>query len=143
MLRLEPVIRCRVLGPIEVSVDGGPAPPELLWRKNLALLVYLARSPKRSRSREHLIGLLWPDKPEQAARHSLNEALRPIRRCLGEDQVSAQADRVQLEPGAVRLDTEDFEALAQAGDWPGRTPWLRGCFSKDWPSPARRCSRSG
>ena len=122
------MIHCRVLGPIEVSVDGGPAPPELLWRKNLALLVYLARSPKRSRSREHLIGLLWPDKPEQAARHSLNEALRPIRRCLGEDQVSAQADRVQLEPGAVRLDTEDFEALAQAGDWPGAAALVGGVF---------------
>ncbi len=122
------MIHCRVLGPIEVSVDGGPAPPELLWRKNLALLVYLARSPKHSRSREHLIGLLWPDKPEQAARHSLNEALRPIRRCLGEDQVSAQADRVQLAPGAVRLDTEEFEALAQAGDWPGAAALVSGVF---------------
>ncbi len=122
------MIHCRVLGPIEVSVDGAPAPPELLWRKNLALLVYLARSPKRSRSREHLIGLLWPDKPEAAARHSLNEALRPIRRCLGEDQVSAQADQVQLAPGAVRLDTEDFDALTRAEDWRGAAALVSGQF---------------
>jgi len=52
------MISCRVLGPVEVVVDGGPAAAELLWRKNLALLVYLARSPKRTRSRDHLVGLL-------------------------------------------------------------------------------------
>ena len=51
------MIVCRTLGPIEVTVDGAPAPPEMLWRKHLALLVYLARSPRQTRSREHLIGL--------------------------------------------------------------------------------------
>src|ERR1700704_4818830 len=61
------VILCRTMGPVELSVDGGPAPPELLWRKHLALLVYLARSP-RGRTREHLVGLLWPEKPERDAR---------------------------------------------------------------------------
>ena len=39
------VIRCRLLGPVEVTADGAPLRQELLWRKNLALLVYLARSP--------------------------------------------------------------------------------------------------
>ena len=122
------MIHCRVLGPIEVTVDGGPAPPELLWRRNLGLLVYLARSPKRSRSREHLIGLLWPEKPEAAARHSLNEALRPIRRCLGEAAITAQADRVQLTADAVRLDTDEFETKAQSGDWPGAAALVAGVF---------------
>ncbi len=77
------VIVCRTLGPIEVTVDGAPAPAELLWRKHLALLVYLARSPRQTRSREHLIGLLWADRTELAARHSLSEALRVIRRHVG------------------------------------------------------------
>jgi hypothetical protein len=31
------MITCRTLGPVEVLVDGDPAPSELLWRKNLAL----------------------------------------------------------------------------------------------------------
>lgn len=122
------MIHCRVLGPIEVRVDDGPAPPELLWRKNLALLVYLARSPKRSRSREHLIGLLWPDKPEAAARHSLNEALRPIRHCLGEGRIITEADRIQLAPDAVRLDTDDFDRLAQSEDWCGAAALVSGMF---------------
>jgi len=45
-------------------------------------LMYLARSPRRARTREHLTGLLWPEKEERAARHSLNEALRLLRRVL-------------------------------------------------------------
>src|SRR5256885_9171780 len=40
-------------------------PAKLLWKKNLALLMYLARSPKGVRTREHLTGLLWGDKPEE------------------------------------------------------------------------------
>src|SRR3989454_11500520 len=51
-----------------------------LWRKHLALLVYLARSPRRTRTREHLLGLLWADRDEKQARHSLSEALRVLRR---------------------------------------------------------------
>ncbi|OLE66816.1 MAG: hypothetical protein AUI36_07160, partial [Cyanobacteria bacterium 13_1_40CM_2_61_4] len=55
-------VYCRAMGPVRVSVNGADAPPELLWRKHLALLVYLARSPRRSRTREHLVGLLWSDR---------------------------------------------------------------------------------
>ena len=58
------MIVVRALGPVDVSVNGAPAPARLLWKKNLALLIYLARSPKRVRTRDHLIGLLWGEKPE-------------------------------------------------------------------------------
>ena len=75
-----PRAHCTVLGPARVTLDGAPAPPELLWRKHLALLVYLARSPRRTRTREHLLGLLWADRDEKQARHSLSEALRVLRR---------------------------------------------------------------
>src|SRR5439155_1142875 len=74
-----PHLSVRVLGPARLTVDGAAAPPELLWRKHLALLVYLARSPRKSRTREHLLGLLWSDRTEALARHSLSEALRVLR----------------------------------------------------------------
>src|SRR2546430_2223097 len=62
-----PPVSCRVLGPVRVTVAGADAPAELLWRKHVALLVYLARRPRKSRTREHLISLLWSDRDERQA----------------------------------------------------------------------------
>ena len=108
------MILCRTLGPIEVTLDGGPAPAELLWRKNLALMIYLARSPRRARSRDHLVGLLWGDRSEAAARHSLSEALRVIRRHAGEAAVEATGGQIRLAAGVVEVDVEHLETLAEA-----------------------------
>ncbi len=137
--RAKRVITCRVLGPIEVSVDGGPAPPELLWRKNLALLIYLARSPGRARSRDHLTGLLWGDKPESAARHSLNESLRVLRRSLGADGLETEAAVVRLAPDSVELDVEIFQRLAGDADWPGSARLVVGEFMEGFSVPG--CSQ--
>ena len=122
------MILCRTLGPVELSVDGGPAPPELLWRKHLALLVYLARSPRRGRSREHLIGLLWGDRSEAAARHSLSEALRVIRHHAGEGSVEVKVGQVRLQPESVWLDIDRLEELAAAGEWAAAADLVSGEF---------------
>src|ERR671921_2925677 len=122
------VIVCRTLGPIEVTVDGAPAPAEMLWRKHLALLVYLARSPRRTRSREHLIGLLWADRTDAAARHSLSEALRVIRRHAGQDALEVTVGHVGLAPEAVELDVDRLEQLAAASDWAGASELVAGEF---------------
>jgi DNA-binding SARP family transcriptional activator len=122
------MIFCRTLGPIELSVDGGPAPPELLWRKHLALLVYLARSPRRGRSREHLTGLLWGDRTDAAARHSLSEALRVIRRYAGEGSVEMTMGQVRLGQTSVELDVDRLEELAAAGEWEAASELVIGEF---------------
>jgi DNA-binding SARP family transcriptional activator len=129
------VISCRVLGPVQVSVDGGAPPPELLWRKNIALLIYLARSPGRRRTREHLVGVLWGDKSESSARHSLREAIRVIRRSIGEDAVGTEGDQVRLEKGAVELDVEQLEAQAAAGSWAAAARLVAGEFLEGFSVP--------
>jgi DNA-binding SARP family transcriptional activator len=122
------VILCRTLGPVEVTLDGGPAPAELLWRKNLALLIYLARSPRHARSRDHLVGLLWGDRGEAAAKHSLSEALRVIRRYAGEDAVEASGGQVRLLPGFVEVDVDHLEALAAEERWEAAAELIAGEF---------------
>src|SRR5207237_6280319 len=112
-----PTVFCRVLGPVRVTVAGADAPAELLWRKHLALLVYLARSPRKSRTREHLVGLLWSDRDEKQARHSLSEALRVLRQVLGDAAVQADVDQVRLATDGVTLDCDRFAALAARGEW--------------------------
>ncbi len=102
------MIALECLGPLSVTVDGGDPPPELLWRKHLALLVYLASSPKGA-TRDHLIGLLWPEKPEPKARHSLNEALRVLRRTVGK-ALTTDGDVVRLDGSAVTVDVDDLSS---------------------------------
>lgn len=129
------MIVCRTLGPVEMLVDGGLAPTELLWRKNLALLVYLARSPRRSRTRDHLMGLLWADKPESAARHSLNEAVRVLRRSLGEAGVDTEAGQVRLAPEAIRLDVEQLDEHGSQREWCAGARLVAGEFLEGFAVP--------
>lgn len=123
-----PPVFCRVLGPLRVTVAGADAPAELLWRKHVALLVYLARSPRKSRTREHLIGVLWSDRDERQARHSLSEALRVLRRAVGEEGVVADVDQVRLAPDAVALDCDRFIELCQRGEWIAAAALVDGEF---------------
>jgi DNA-binding SARP family transcriptional activator len=122
------VITCRLLGPVQVTVDGQPAQPELLWRKNVALLVYLARSPRLSRTRDHLTGLLWGEKPEVAARHSLREAVRVLRRSLGEDIIRSEGDQIRLTPDGLTLDTNAFDEAERAAQWEAAAGLVAGDF---------------
>jgi DNA-binding SARP family transcriptional activator len=122
------LIHCKTLGAAELTLDGSPAPRELLWRKNLALLVYLARSPRRRRTREHLRGLLWGSKPEEAARHSLNEAVRVIRRLAGEDVLSSEGEQISVSPDAVVLDTDELEERVASEDWRTAASLVGGVF---------------
>ncbi len=43
-------------GSATIRLRDRPSPPELHWRKHIAFLVYLALSPGRNRSRQHLLG---------------------------------------------------------------------------------------
>jgi DNA-binding SARP family transcriptional activator len=129
------VIVCRTLGPVEVLLDGGLAPAELLWRKNLALLLYLARSPRRSRARDHLMGLLWAEKPQSAARHSLNEAVRVIRRSIGEAALETDTLRVRLVTDALCLDVEELEAHVAERRWCAAAGLVSGEFLEGFAVP--------
>jgi len=128
------VIRCDTLGPPVVRLDDGSVPVSLQWRKNLALLVYLARSPKRGRSRDHLIGLLWGDQPQENARGSLNQAVLTLRTYAG-DGVETDRTHVGLTDRAVALDVEQLEACAAAGDYEAAARLIAGLFLEGFSIP--------
>lgn len=122
------MIRCSLLGPYEVSVNGAAAPRELLWGKNLALLVYLACSPKRTRSRAHLLGLLWADKPEEKARGSLNQAIYTIRTVAGQDAIVTTVQQVKFADDTLTLDLDLFTGHTAAGRWEEASALVLGPF---------------
>ncbi|MBI4419408.1 MAG: AAA family ATPase, partial [Gemmatimonadetes bacterium] len=82
--------------------------PELQWRKHVALLIHLALSPNRARTRDHLLGLLWPEKDESKARRSLNEAVRRLRRCLGDERLLSRGDAIELAEAGLEVDALRF-----------------------------------
>ncbi|HEX2223307.1 MAG TPA: BTAD domain-containing putative transcriptional regulator [Thermoanaerobaculia bacterium] len=77
-------IRVRLLGGLEVwhedrQVSGFES------QKSRALLAYLLCHRGRSFSRDHLAGLLWPERTPEAARHALRQAVYNLRSTLPED----------------------------------------------------------
>ena len=128
------MIVCRTLGPPELTLDGELPPPELSWRKHLALIVYLARSP-RGRTRDHLAGLLWADRPESSARHSLNVALHAVRRHAGDASVESAGATVRLAPGTARLDVDELESRAGRGEWAAAAKLVAGEFMEGFAVP--------
>ncbi len=124
------MIEVRALGPLEVTVDGKPAPSDLLWRHNIALLLYLARSPARRCTRDQAIGLLWPEKPQAAASQSLREALRKLRLYIGKARLRADAHQLELSDDAITLDTDRLDRCIEQRDWASATALVRGKFAE-------------
>jgi len=84
-------------------------------KRRIALLCILALARGRPVGRERLIGLLWPEHTDDAARHNLSESLYVLRKELGEG-LSASGDEVRLDPEAVASDVGEFEAALERGE---------------------------
>jgi len=108
-----PPLELQCFGVPTARLAGGPAPPEVLRRKHLALLVYLALSPNRRRTRAHLVGVLWPETGDARARHSLNEAIRRLRAHVGESRLGSDGDSILLRDDALAVDALRFDALVE------------------------------
>lgn len=110
-----------VLGSPQVLIDDTPV---TLFEsdKVRALLVYLAVEADRPHRRESLVGLLWPDCPEQVARHNLRQALLNLRLAIG-DRI-ARPPYLLISRGAIQfnrasdltLDLAQFDAIFHACD---------------------------
>lgn len=93
-------------------------------RKELVLLAYLAAS-RRPVLRERLAELLWGDRLDQRARHSLRQALHRIGSALP-GALDAGPDHVSVAPGRVTTDAAAFEADVSAGRWEDAVARWRG-----------------
>jgi DNA-binding SARP family transcriptional activator len=113
-MRDPPPLELQCFGAPTARLDGSTAPAQVLWHKPFALLVYLALSPHRTRTRAHLYNLLWPDKPDDQARQSLNTAVSRLRVDLGADRLTSAGDALTLADRALRVDAIQFEALLEA-----------------------------
>jgi PAS domain S-box-containing protein len=101
------------------SADG--APIALRNRKDQALLAYLALNAGRPVARDRLVGLLWAESDQLAARHSLRQALTTLRKAVaapGEERLVSGTDTVTLAPGSIAVDALRFQELVARADPP-------------------------
>jgi DNA-binding SARP family transcriptional activator len=104
----------RLLGPMQVSLEGEPL-PRFESDKVRALLAYLAVEADQPHRREKLAGLLWPERPERSARANLRQALSNLRLAIGDARASPpflKVTRQALQFNAASDAWVDARALA-------------------------------
>jgi DNA-binding SARP family transcriptional activator len=104
-----------LLGSLQVTLDEQPV-TQFGTDKTRALLGYLAIESDRPHRRESLAGLLWPEQPNEAARHSLRQALVRLRTAIGDTAVSPflliTSDTIQFNHISDHwLDVAEFSTL--------------------------------
>jgi DNA-binding SARP family transcriptional activator/TolB-like protein/Tfp pilus assembly protein PilF len=109
----------RTLGALSLTDGQGREIGSVLAQpKRLALLAYLALAgPSALRRRDTVVALFWPELDQRHARGALRQALRFLRRSLGDDVIVKQGDEaVGLASGALRCDAVEFEQACDRGD---------------------------
>lgn len=96
-------------------------------RQELVLLAYLLRQAPRPVTRRTLLALLWGDRDEQRARHSLRQTLLRLKREAGA-AIHVDAESVTVVPEAVRFDVDVFERALEAHQLAEAVACWRGEF---------------
>ncbi|MEP6910949.1 MAG: BTAD domain-containing putative transcriptional regulator [Actinomycetota bacterium] len=119
-------VEFRVLGPLEVMVDGRAL--ELKRRKQRSLLALLLLHAGEVVSTDRLVEELWAGKPPKAAVGSLQNLISDLRKALGRDLVRTRQPGYVLDVDRERVDLHRFERLvaqaAEGGDAERRSTLL-------------------
>ncbi|MFA7432029.1 MAG: AAA family ATPase, partial [Rhodospirillaceae bacterium] len=102
----------QVLGPFNAQGIRLPT------RKAEALVAYLAMEAGRPHRRDTLMELLWGDRGDKQARHSLSQTLFSLRKAFGDaaDCLVTDGDGIMLAPDLVTVDAREFQRLAANGN---------------------------
>lgn len=112
------MIELRVLGSLDLNRDGREVRSVLAQPKRTALLAYLVLArPRGFRRRDELLGVFWPERPEDRARNALSQALHMLRRSLGAEAIESRGQaEVGIPTGALSCDAVRFEDALEEGD---------------------------
>jgi DNA-binding SARP family transcriptional activator len=113
-----PTLRIRILGELNLRLDGNPL-PSLESARAESLLAYLLVHRGTRVPRQQLAFLLWPDSSERQARTNLRHVLHTLRRALPALDGFLDLTGRTLEwraDGPYRLDLAVFEAALERGD---------------------------
>lgn len=123
--------RFSTLGPIELtSADGHSVRSVLAQPKRIALLAYLRiANGGEPVTRDSVLGVLWPEIPEERALNSLRQGIHFIRRSLGSSAVERTGDHLLwIPPEELWCDAVEFTRRVAGGDPEGAMTLYRGSF---------------
>src|SRR3954451_16321094 len=132
-------LEIRVLGPLEVIVDGTPLRVDT--RKALAMVALLAVEG-RPYARDELAAIFWPESDDESARGAFRRTLSVLRSAIGKRWLRIDRATVALAAGEdVTLDLTLLEEAAGRGDRAGlaaaaalaRGPFRPGFSLRDSP----------
>ena len=113
-------LQFRLLGPLQVELDGEPI--AVAGRKPRALLAAMLLHVNRIVSREALIDALWPDAPPETAANTIQVYVSQLRRALPTVVVDTEGTGYVLRADAEAIDAQRFERLVEAALEPGLSP---------------------
>lgn len=94
--------------------DPSGASVRLPTRNAKSLLAFLAVQPGQPQSREKLMALLWSERSDKQARHSLNQTLVHLRKAVPETGgriLDSDRESITCVPGSVEVDALKFREL--------------------------------
>src|SRR3954452_19236782 len=104
-----PVLRIRLLGPLEILVSERPVVVDT--RKALAIVALVA-AERRPFARDELAAIFWPDADDEAARGALRRTLSALRNGVADRGLLIERTRVALDPDSAWVDLGELERLA-------------------------------
>ena len=102
--------------------------------KPLALLIYLATSPGKCASREHLLNLLWADAEPERGLRTLRQTVFQLRQTLGDDAILSTGRDLTLSLD-LAYDRDDFLESVSKGEFERATAIYKGPFLADFGVP--------
>ncbi len=103
-------LRVTTFGGLRLHFDGDRE-VRLSTRKTAALVAYLCMNAGRRLAREGLRGLLWADKSESHARHSLSQALSEARKAFGDGFIQTDGQAIWVDAARVWVDAIELPRL--------------------------------
>jgi DNA-binding SARP family transcriptional activator/tetratricopeptide (TPR) repeat protein/TolB-like protein len=122
------MVQLTVLGDVKLRTGDGRLVGSVLSQpRRLALLVYLAlESHGAGVQRDRLLGVFWPELPQEQARQALRTALSFLRRSLGAHALTGGSGAVAVDAGTVACDAAAFGCALRAGDAESALQLYRG-----------------
>ena len=109
-------LKLQLLGQFRAE-SGAGGTLAIASKKGQALLAYLALTAGQRHSRDKLAMLLWSDRPDDRARHSLRQCVLTLRKVLGSEAESAllaDDEGLSLDAANVEVDVWVFEQAVAA-----------------------------